>query len=74
MSQVLCDPVLREEPLIVAAGAQMLAASVLAAFPHSVRTDATAQDRNDVDSLTLRRALAYIEGVPFLDRCGRSER
>ncbi|MFE7034500.1 helix-turn-helix domain-containing protein [Streptomyces sp. NPDC057621] len=59
--QVLVDPVLREEPLIVAAGAQMLAASVLAAFPHSARTDPTAQDRNDAHTLTLRRALAYID-------------
>ncbi|WP_328936371.1 AraC family transcriptional regulator [Streptomyces tauricus] len=59
--QVLCDPVLREEPLIVSAASQMLAASVLAAFPHSARTDAAAQDRNDAHSLTLRRALAYID-------------
>ncbi|MBQ0855560.1 AraC family transcriptional regulator [Streptomyces sp. BH-SS-21] len=59
--QVLCDPLLREEPLIVSASAQMLAASVLAAFPHSARTDANAQDRNDAHTLTLRRALAYID-------------
>ncbi|MEV7144778.1 helix-turn-helix domain-containing protein [Streptomyces tauricus] len=59
--QVLCDPILREEPLIASVGAQMLAASMLAAFPHSARTDADAQDRNDAHCLTLRRALAYID-------------
>ncbi|MFD6285833.1 helix-turn-helix transcriptional regulator [Streptomyces sp. NPDC060205] len=59
--QVLCDPILCEEPLIVSASGQMLAASVLAAFPHSARIDADAQDRNDAHTLTLRRALAYID-------------
>ncbi|PSM42370.1 AraC family transcriptional regulator [Streptomyces dioscori] len=58
---VLSDPALCEEPLVVSAGSQMLAAGILAAFPHSTRTDAAAQDRNDAHSLTLRRAIAHID-------------
>lgn len=58
---VISDPALCEEPLVVSAGAQMLAASVLAAFPHSARTDPAAQDSKDAHSRTLRRATAYID-------------
>ncbi|WP_320779245.1 AraC family transcriptional regulator [Streptomyces sp. CRN 30] len=59
--QVLADPAVRDEPLIVSTGAQSLAAGVLAAFPHSARTDPAAQDRRDAHSATLRRAVAYID-------------
>ncbi|MFF9132891.1 helix-turn-helix transcriptional regulator [Streptomyces sp. NPDC014806] len=58
---VLADPATAAEPLVASAGAQLLAAAVLAAFPNTARTDATAQDRTDAHSATLRRAVAYIE-------------
>jgi AraC-like DNA-binding protein len=59
--RVLCDPVLRREPLLVSTGAQMLAAGVLAAFPHSASVDVLARDRRDAHSRTVRRAVAYID-------------
>ncbi|MEU6532305.1 helix-turn-helix transcriptional regulator [Streptomyces sp. NPDC046928] len=58
---VLSDTDAAAEPLVVSAGAQLLAASVLAAFPNNARTDPTAQDRADAHSATLRRAVAYID-------------
>ncbi|MEU3983238.1 helix-turn-helix transcriptional regulator [Streptomyces sp. NPDC026672] len=58
---VLADPVVAGQPLIAAAGDQLLAASVLAAFPNTARTDPTAQDRDDAHPTTLRRAVAHID-------------
>jgi len=58
---VLGDTDAAAEPLVVSAGAQLLAASVLAAFPNNARTDPTARDRADAHSATLRRAVAFIE-------------
>jgi AraC-like DNA-binding protein len=58
---VLADPAVAEQPLIASTSSQLLAASVLAAFPHSARTDPTAQDRTDAHTTTLRRAVAYID-------------
>ncbi|MGH4035465.1 helix-turn-helix domain-containing protein [Actinomycetota bacterium Odt1-20B] len=58
---VLADPATAGEPLIAAAAGQLLAASVLAAFPNTARVEPTAQDRNDAHSATLRRAIAYID-------------
>ncbi|WP_333755007.1 helix-turn-helix transcriptional regulator [Streptomyces sp. IBSBF 3352] len=58
---VLGDPAAATEPLVVSAGTQLLAASVLAAFPNNAHTDPTAQDRVDAHSATLRRAIAYID-------------
>ncbi|WP_030669212.1 AraC family transcriptional regulator [Streptomyces sp. NRRL B-1347] len=58
---VLADPAVAAQPLIVSASSQLLAASVLAAFPNTARTDPTAQDRTDAHSTTLRRAVAYID-------------
>ncbi|MGX1128224.1 AraC-like DNA-binding protein [Streptomyces glaucescens] len=48
-------------PLIASTSGQLLAASVLAAFPNTAHTDPTAQDRTDAHPATLRRAVAYIE-------------
>ncbi|WP_234543221.1 helix-turn-helix transcriptional regulator [Streptomyces shenzhenensis] len=59
--QVLADPDTAAEPLLVSAGGQLLAASVLAAFPNTARTDPTGQDRGDAHPATLRRAIAYID-------------
>ncbi|GGV10283.1 AraC family transcriptional regulator [Streptomyces spectabilis] len=58
---VLADPAVAAQPLIVSAGSQLLAASVLAAFPNTASTDPTGQDRADAHSTTLRRAIAYID-------------
>lgn len=58
---ILGDPDVAAQPLVVAAGQQLLAASVLAAFPNTASTDPTAQDRTDAHSATLRRAVAYID-------------
>ncbi|MFE9448051.1 helix-turn-helix domain-containing protein [Streptomyces sp. NPDC006739] len=59
--QVLADPDVEAHPLIVSAGSQLLAASVLAAFPNTARTEPTARDRTDAHPATLRRAVAYID-------------
>ncbi|MBL1086874.1 helix-turn-helix transcriptional regulator [Streptomyces actinomycinicus] len=58
---VLSDPEIADQPLIASTAAQHLAASVLATFPHTARTEPTATDRNDAHPAVLRRALAYID-------------
>ncbi|MEW2299475.1 helix-turn-helix domain-containing protein [Streptomyces sp. NPDC006655] len=58
---VLAAPDAEAHPVMVSAAGQLLAASVLAAFPNTARTDPTAQDRTDAHSATLRRAVAYID-------------
>ncbi|MEY9997914.1 AraC-like DNA-binding protein [Streptomyces sp. V4I8] len=58
---VLTDPAIAEQPLIVSTSSQLLAASVLAAFPNTVSTAPTAQDRRDAHPTTLRRAITYID-------------
>lgn len=58
---VLADPAAANEPLLVSTSSQLLAASVLAAFPNTAETDPAAQDRLDAHSATLRRAVAYID-------------
>ncbi|MEU2718445.1 helix-turn-helix transcriptional regulator [Streptomyces sp. NPDC007205] len=59
--QVLAEPTVADQPLIVSAAGQLLAASVLSAFPNTACTDPTASDRNDAHPYTLRRALAYMD-------------
>ncbi|MEU6378609.1 AraC family transcriptional regulator [Streptomyces sp. NPDC046909] len=61
---ILADPATAAEPLIAAASSQLLAASILTAFPNTARTEPLAQDRNDAHTATLRRAVAYIEDHP----------
>jgi AraC-like DNA-binding protein len=58
---LLADPAVAEQPLIASTSSQLLAASVLAAFPNTTSTDPTPQDRTDARSTTLRRAIAYID-------------
>ncbi|MFJ9162567.1 helix-turn-helix transcriptional regulator [Streptomyces griseoviridis] len=58
---VLADPTIAGEPLIASTSSQLLAASVLATFPNTARTDPSAQDRTDAHSATVRRAVAYID-------------
>jgi AraC-like DNA-binding protein len=68
---VLADPDLAGEPLVVSTAGQLLAASVLTALPSTAATaaaDATGTDRHDAHPRTLRRALAYIDehaGTPI---------
>lgn len=51
-------------PLVVSTASQLLAASVLAAFPNSADTGTTAQDEHDASPGTLRRAMAFIDANP----------
>ncbi|MGW1065221.1 helix-turn-helix transcriptional regulator [Streptomyces aureus] len=58
---VLADPEVASQPLVASTSSQLLAASVLSAFPSTARTEETAQDRGDAHSATLRRALVHID-------------
>lgn len=58
---VCADPELSQQPLLVSAASQLLAASVLTAFPNTATTEPTGADRRDAHSDTLRRAVAYID-------------
>ncbi|MFD0476745.1 AraC family transcriptional regulator [Nonomuraea thailandensis] len=65
---VLADPGLAGEPLVVSTAGQLLAASVLTALPSNAAAEATGTDRRDAHPRTLRRALDYIEenaGTPI---------
>ncbi|MBI0293927.1 AraC family transcriptional regulator [Streptomyces sp. PRKS01-29] len=57
----LADPAIAEQPLVRATVSQLLAGSVLAAFPNTALTDPTAPDRNDAHPGTLQRALSHID-------------
>jgi AraC-like DNA-binding protein len=58
---VLADPAVLDNPLLVATASRYLAACVLDAFPNTALTDPTAADRRDARPSTVRRAVAYIE-------------
>ena len=58
---VLAEPAVRDAPLIASTASQLLAASVLNAFPSNALLDPTGADRRDAHPETLRRALAYID-------------
>jgi AraC-like DNA-binding protein len=64
---VMAAPEAERAPLVVSAATQLLAASVLQAFPNSALTDPTAQDRRDANPGTLRRAIAFIDANPDID-------
>ncbi|GAA2069180.1 hypothetical protein GCM10009801_18430 [Streptomyces albiaxialis] len=55
------DPEFAAQPLVAANCGQLLAASVLAAFPSTALVDPSAADRRDARTATVRRALAYME-------------
>lgn len=57
----LSDPAIADQPLIRATVSQLLAGSVLTAFPNTALTDPTASDRNDAHPGTLQRALSHID-------------
>lgn len=48
-------------PLVLDSAAQLLASVALATFPNTALTDPTIEDRRDASSVTLRRAVAYID-------------
>jgi transcriptional regulator GlxA family with amidase domain len=52
---------------VVSTASQLLAASVLQAFPNSAATGTTAEDQHDASPGTLRRAIAFIEASPDTD-------
>ena len=64
---VLAAPEAERAPLVVSAATQLLAASVLQAFPNTALADPTAQDRRDANPGTLRRAIAFIDANPDID-------
>lgn len=55
------DPSLSQQPLVVSTTCQLLAASVLAAFPNTALTEPTTTDRRDAHPASVRRAVAFIE-------------
>ncbi|TWD83828.1 AraC family transcriptional regulator [Kribbella amoyensis] len=65
--QILDQPEIRTEPLIVSNAAQLLAASVLTAFGSTAATEPTIEDRHDARPATLRRAIAFLEENPRRD-------
>ncbi|WJD97951.1 hypothetical protein [Streptomyces antimycoticus] len=60
-THALSDPAIAEQPLVRATVSQLLAGSVLAAFPNTALIDPTAPDRNDAHPGTLQRALSHID-------------
>ncbi|AHH98092.1 hypothetical protein GCM10010174_79280 [Kutzneria viridogrisea] len=60
-NHVATAPALRGAPLIASTATQLLAAMVLATFPHTALLDPTIEDRHDAHSATLRRAIAFID-------------
>jgi AraC-like DNA-binding protein len=61
------EPEAEPYPLVMAAAARLLAASVLTAFPSTAQREPTFTDRLDAHPATLRRAIAFIEANPDLD-------
>lgn len=59
--EVLVDPAVRENPLVLSAASWYLAVCVLNAFPNTALATPTATDRRDAHPAALRRAIAFIE-------------
>ncbi|MFD9894449.1 helix-turn-helix transcriptional regulator [Amycolatopsis sp. NPDC059027] len=59
--QVASDPAIRDAPLIASTASQLLAATVLTAFPSTALTDPTIEDRHDARPAALRRAITFID-------------
>jgi AraC-like DNA-binding protein len=55
------------QPLIRGNAARLLAATALATFPNTAVTTPTARDRHDATAVTVRRAVAFIEGHAHAD-------
>jgi AraC-like DNA-binding protein len=58
---LLASPGAADAPLVMAAAARLLVATALATFPNDALTEPTARDRHDGSTVTLRRAVAYID-------------
>ncbi|RZU51664.1 AraC family transcriptional regulator [Krasilnikovia cinnamomea] len=61
VAELLNNPEAAASPLIVGSAARQLAAATLAAFPNTALTHPTIEDRHDASTVTLRRAVAYID-------------
>jgi AraC-like DNA-binding protein len=61
------EPEAEPYPLVMAAAARLLAASVLSAFPNTAQLEPTSEDRHDSHPATLHRAVTFIETNPDLD-------
>lgn len=59
LDQVLPNPAVQASPLVLASVSQLLASSVLAAFPNTAMNDAA--DGRDARPPTVRRAMAFME-------------
>ncbi|MFD7705974.1 helix-turn-helix domain-containing protein [Streptomyces sp. NPDC059786] len=59
--RVMAEPAVADQPLVVSTTGQLIAASVLSAFPNTALTEPTARDRNDAHPAALSRALSYID-------------
>ncbi|HEX4247143.1 MAG TPA: helix-turn-helix transcriptional regulator [Pseudonocardia sp.] len=55
------------QPLIRGNAARLLAATALATFPNTAVVDPTAQERHDATTVTVRRAIAFIEEHAHVD-------
>lgn len=64
---VMAAPEAERAPLVVSTASELLAVSVLQAFPNSAVTGTTAEDQHDANPGTLRRAVAFIEANPGID-------
>ncbi|MEV0288372.1 MULTISPECIES: helix-turn-helix transcriptional regulator [unclassified Kribbella] len=64
---VLSQPDIPAGSLVASTASQLLAASVLNAFPSTVPTETVAGDRRDAHPATLRRAIDFIESHPQSD-------
>jgi AraC-like DNA-binding protein len=61
VDDLLADAEAACSPLLVASAGHLLAATAVAAFPNTAHTDPAIEDRRDADSVTLRRAVAFID-------------
>jgi AraC-like DNA-binding protein len=60
-THILSVPAARDEPLTIAAASHLLAATVLSTFPTFSPIGDTVTDRRDGNTMTLRRAIAFID-------------
>lgn len=67
LSGLLANEEAAAQPLIRANAARLVAATALATFPNTAVTVPTAQDRHDATTVTMRRAIGFIEQHAHLD-------
>jgi AraC-like DNA-binding protein len=64
---LLANGAVATQPLIRGNAARLLAATALATFPNTAVMTPTARDRHDATAVTVRRAVAFIEGHAYAD-------